>query len=398
MGCTQSSVIEVPKVEDGSERFDSSRAFTKLGAVESAATGGTQEKLPVTVPAVPSRGSYKSAVVKEAGAKLEIIQKEIPTPKAGEVLIKVAACGVCHNDIYGVNGYIPGVKFPLVPGHEVVGTVEEVGVGVEWPARGMLVGVGWHGEHCLFCQRCRKGDFLMCPKSQGCITGVMRDGGWAEYMVAHWTGVAEMPPGIDPVDAAPLMGAGAAVFNGLRRQKKIKDGLKVNDLVAIQGIGGVGHLGIQFAKKMGYKVAAISSSSRKEKLAHDLGADFFINTSEGDACRQLLELGGAKLIICTAPNAKATSDLVNGLAPRGKILLLGTDTTNVEVSPVQIITNRGKVGGWSNGVATDSMDTCRFAHSNSIKSINEVYSLDQAQEAYEHMLNGKANFHVVIKM
>jgi len=335
--------------------------------------------------------TYKCAVIKEAGGRFVLEDREIPSPERDQVLIKVAACGVCHSDKFVVNAIFPGLQLPRVPGHEAIGTVEEVGEGVDWPRKGMLVGVGWHGSHCLFCVACRRGDFIMCANSK--VTGIHRDGGYAEYMIAHWTGVAEMPEGIDPVAAAPLLCAGITVFNSMRNQTNVRAG----DLVAIQGIGGLGHLGIQFAKKMGFNVAAISSNDTKKELATKLGADHFIDTSKSPASQQLQELGGAKLVLATAPNSKSMEDLVNGLGSDGRLLLIGSDSNTFSLSPFQVISNRGCICGWPSGIATDSADCCVFSKKQGIESMNEVFSLENVQEAYDYMISGKARFRVVIK-
>ena len=335
--------------------------------------------------------TYNCAVIKEAGGKFELEVREIPTPKTGEVLIKVAACGVCHSDKFTQSGQYGGMTLPRVPGHEVIGTVAAVGDGVKWPKLDMLVGVGWHGSHCLFCENCRRGEFMMCKNQEVC--GIHYDGGYAEYMVAPWTAVAEMPDNIEPAEAAPLMCAGITVFNAMRHQ-----GLLPGDLVAVQGIGGLGHLGIQFAKKMGMRVAAISTGDSKKELATKLGADYYIDTSKDPASKQLQAMGGAKLVLATAPNAKSMGDLVNALGSNGKLLVVGADADTFEISPFQILGNRGCVCGWPSGIATDSTDTINFAKDQGIKSMNEVYTLNQAQEAYDRMMSGKARFRVVIKM
>ena len=335
--------------------------------------------------------TYKCAVIKEAGGQFELEEREIPTLKAGEVLIKVSANGVCHSDKFTQSGQYPGMTLPRVPGHEVIGTVAAVGDGVKFPSVGMLVGVGWHGSHCLHCEPCRRGEFTMCKNQQVC--GINYDGGYGEYMVAPWTAVAEVPEGMDPIQAAPLMCAGVTVFNSMRHQ-----GLLPGDLVAVQGIGGLGHLGIQFAKKMGMRVAAISTGDSKKELVAKLGAEYYIDTSKEPASKQLQALGGAKLVLATAPNAKSMGDLINGLGTNGKLLVVGADADTFEVSPLQILGNRGCVCGWPSGTATDSTDTINFAKHQGIESMNEVYSLDQAQEAYDRMMSGKARFRVVIKM
>ncbi|CAB9509780.1 Probable formaldehyde dehydrogenase AdhA [Seminavis robusta] len=334
--------------------------------------------------------TFKCAVIKEAGGKFEFEEREIPTPARGEVLLKVKACGVCHSDKFTVFNAYPGCSLPRVPGHEVIGTVESVGEGVDWPPTGLLVGVGWHHDHCLFCEACRRGDFMMCPKSR--VSGIHADGGYAEYMIAPWTGIAELPQDIDPVAAAPLLCAGITVFNSMRNQENVGPG----DLVAVQGIGGLGHLGIQFAKKMGFQVAAVSSSGSKKELAEKLGADHYIDTSVEPASAQLQKLGGAKLVLATAPNAKSMEDLVNALGSNGRLLIVGADADKFSLSPFQVIPNRGHVCGWPSGTGTDCTDCCNFAKNQGIASMNEVFPLDKAQEAYDYMMSGKARFRVVL--
>lgn len=338
-----------------------------------------------------SATTYKCAVINEVHGKFSLEEREIPTPGEGQVLIKVAACGVCHGDKVAVHNIMP-TTYPRVPGHEVVGHVAGIGSGVKWPAVGAYVGVGWHGEHCLFCASCRKGDFMSCPNNK--ITGIGFDGGYSEYMLVHWTGVAEMPSGLDPVEAAPLLCAGVTMFNGIRNQSNLHPG----DLIAIHGIGGLGHLGIQFAKKMGYRVAAISTSDSKKELATKLGADHYINVAEKPASEQLRALGGATLIVTTVPNAVAMGDMINGLGSNGRLLIVGADGAAFPVCPFQLIGKKSGVCGWASGTASDSEDTMKFAKLNGVKSMNEVFPLEKAQEAYDHMCSGKCLFRVVIKM
>jgi len=335
--------------------------------------------------------TYKCAVLKEAHSKLSFEEREIPTPADDQVLIKVAACGVCLGDKVAVHNIMP-VQYPRVPGHEVVGHVVAVGSGVKWPAVGAYVGVGWHGGHCLFCASCRKGDFMACPAHM--TTGLTLDGGYQEYMLAHWTGIAEMPADLDPVIAAPLLCAGVTMFNGIRHQTHLHPG----DLVAIHGIGGLGHLGIQFAKKMGYRVVAISTSDSKKELAIKLGADHYIDVSETPASDQLRALGGASLIVTTSPNAESMGDLINGLGTNGRLMIVGADAASFPVSPFQLIGKKSGICGWASGTATDSEDTCRFAELTGVESINEVFPFEKAQEAYDYMCSGKCRFRVVIKM
>eukprot|EP00978_Attheya_sp_CCMP212_P047487 scaffold421402_cov48-Attheya_sp.AAC.3 len=340
-------------------------------------------------------GMYKVAVIKEKGGDFCIEERPIPTPGPEEVLVKVLACGMCHSDSMVVNN---GMAYPRVPGHEVVGHVASVGERVQYPSaeNNPLVGVGWHGSHCFHCSSCRRGDFMVCPNAT--VTGLDTDGGYGEYMLAHWSAVCELPPDIeDPAAAAPLLCAGTTMFNGMRRQSHLVPG----DLVAIQGIGGLGHLGIQFAKRMGYRVAAISSNSKKQKLAQSLGADYFIDTSvdlDEPPSIHLQALGGCALVIATAPSSKSMQDLVNGLAPNGRLMVVGADADTFAISPLQLIGKRTHVCGWSSGCATDSEDTCAFAHSQGIQSKNEYFPLSNVQKAYDRMMSGEANCRVVLKI
>eukprot|EP00127_Corallochytrium_limacisporum_P000681 Clim_evm80s22 gene=Clim_evmTU80s22 len=339
-------------------------------------------------------GKYKAAVINEANGKFTFEERDIPKPGPGKVLLKVKACGVCHSDVFTVSAGYPGITLPRVPGHEVIGVVEEVGEGVKFPQVGALVGVGWHHNHCGTCRLCREGNMFFCKK--GAVSGIHVDGGYAEYMIADWSGCAEMPEGTDAVEAAPLLCAGVTVFHAIRRL--LGDNLMPGDLVAVQGIGGLGHLAVQFAKAMGFRVAAISTSNRKEELARRLGAHIFVDLSKQTAQEAFSGYGGARLIIATAPAAESMAPLLSALGVNGKLLLAGADANTFPLSPFQLIPNRGEVCGVASGMATDSADTVSFAQLTGCKSMNEVYDFADAQQAYDDMMAGKPRFRAVLKM
>jgi D-arabinose 1-dehydrogenase-like Zn-dependent alcohol dehydrogenase len=331
------------------------------------------------------------AQVGKAGGEFEFVEREIPKPGAGEILIKVHACGVCHSDVLTKMGGFPGLVYPRVPGHEVVGTVEEVGLAVtEWK-KGERVGVGWHGGHCFVCTSCRRGDFMTCVNEA--ITGVTRDGGYAQYMVARHEAVARLPEGLDFADAGPLMCAGITTFNALRNS-----GARIGDLVAVQGIGGLGHLGIQYAAKAGYRVVAIGRGPENAALAKKLGAAVYIDSKATNGAQELQKLGGARVILCTAPNSKAMSELVDGLGVSGKMLVVGATPDPIEVSPFQLIMARKEIQGWPAGTAMDSEDALRFSAQSGVRAMIEKYPLAKAKEAFERMLSGHAEFRVVLTM
>lgn len=311
-----------------------------------------------------------------------------------EVLIRVEACGCCHSDTLAVLGHWPGITYPRVPGHELVGIIEKIGSAV--PASrglnvGQRVGRGWHGGHCFGCRSCFKGDFVLCAQHN--VTGITCDGGYAEYNYAPWESLAVVPDDLDPAEAGPLMCAGVTVFNGLRQLRIVPPAT-----VAVLGIGGLGHLAIQFAAKMGYTVAAISSSSAKEQLAKELGATYYIDSSKGNAGEQLKALGGASAIIATAFSAKAMQETYIGLTTDGVLLVLGVDMEPISISTLQLIGNRGSVHGHPSGSAVDSQDTLEFAKQFNISSRVETYPLEKAQEAYDAMLKGTPKFRAVIKL
>lgn len=329
--------------------------------------------------------------VSKAGGEFELVEREIPRPGAGEIRIKVEACGICHSDMLVKQGGFPGLTYPRVPGHEVVGVVDEVGSGVtEWK-KGDRVGVGWHGGHCFVCDPCRRGDFVTCQREA--ITGITRDGGYQQYMLARHETVALVPEGLDAAEAGPLMCAGITTFNALRHS-----GAVVGDLVGVQGIGGLGHLGIQYAAKAGYRVVGIGRGPENAALAKKLGAFAYIDTKATKAAEELKKLGGAKVILATAPNAKAMSELVEGLGVGGKLLVVGAPFEPIDVFAVQLLLARRGIQGWPSGTARDSQDTLEFSKFAGVRPMIEKYPLEKVKEGYERMESGKAEFRVVLTM
>ena len=336
-------------------------------------------------------GTMKVAQISKAGADFEIVEREIPNPGRGQVRIKVQACGVCHSDVLVKEGSWPGIQYPRIPGHEVVGRVDEVGDGVSSWKVGQRVGVGWHGGQDGTCLYCRRGDFRNCRNVQ--IPGISYDGGYQQYMLAPVEALADVPESLDSVEAAPRLCAGVTTFNSLRHS-----GAVPGDLVAIQGVGGLGHLGIQFANKFGYKVAAIGRGSANADLAKKLGANLYIDSSTANAAQELQKLGGAQVIIATAPNSKSMSALVDGLAPNGKLMVIGAAFEPIEVTPLQLISGSRALQGWWSGTPTDSEDTLRFSELTGIRAMIETYPIEKAGEAYARMMSGNAQFRVVLTM
>jgi D-arabinose 1-dehydrogenase-like Zn-dependent alcohol dehydrogenase len=333
----------------------------------------------------------KAAQVPKAGADFEIVEREIPKPGAGEVLIKVQACGVCHSDMFTKEGAWPGIQYPRVPGHEVAGIIDELGDGVSGWTKGQRVGVGWHGGHDGTCLQCRRGDFGNCRNLK--IAGISYDGGYQQYMVAPVEALTAMPESLSDAEAAPLLCAGITTFNALRHS-----GAGPGDLVAVLGIGGLGHLGIQWANKFGYKVAAIGRGSESAALAKKLGASVYIDNKVTNAAAALQKLGGAQVILATAPSSKAMSEVIDGLAPNGKLMVVGATMDPIEVTPVQLISGSRAIQGWASGTPADAEDTLRFAELTGVRPMIETYPLDKAAEAYARMMSGKAQFRVVLTM
>jgi len=332
--------------------------------------------------------TYKTVQV-TAPKKLELVERKLPELKKGEVLVRVEACGVCHSDSLPIFGHWPNLKFPIVPGHEVVGTVVAVDADAKRWKIGSRVGRGWHGNHCFECHGCLSGDFYACSKSG--TTGISFDGGYGEYMVAPWEALAAVPANLSSADAAPLLCAGLTVFNSMRNMKVMP-----GSLVAIQGIGGLGHYAVQFARKMGFRVAAISTSDDKRQLATELGAHDYIDTSKVKAAEALQKLGGAKMIVATAFDSKAVAGLVDGLGQDGILLVLGAAHDAMAISSIGLISQRRVVQGWPSGVPQDAEDTMAFAALQGIKSYVETFPLEKAQEAFDRMMSNKARFRVVI--
>jgi D-arabinose 1-dehydrogenase-like Zn-dependent alcohol dehydrogenase len=333
----------------------------------------------------------KVAVVPKAGADFQIVEREIPTPGAGHVRIKVQACGVCRSDELTKEGYWPGIQFPRVPGHEVAGVIDELGAGVTAWKVGQRAGVGWHGGHDGTCRECRRGDFINCRNQK--VAGISYDGGYQEYMLAPVEALVAIPDGLKAVDAAPLLCAGITTYNTLRHS-----GALPGDLVAIQGIGGLGHLGIQFASKFGYKVAAIGRGPENGTLAKKLGANFYIDSKAANPAEELQKLGGARVVLATAPNSKAMSASIDGLGPNGKLLVIGAAFDPIEATPVQLIVGNRTIQGWAAGTPADSEDTLQFSELTGVRPMIETYPLEKAAEAYARMLSGNAQFRVVLTM
>ncbi len=333
----------------------------------------------------------RAAQISRPGGAFELVEREIPEPAAGEVRIKVQACGICHSDSLVKEGHWPGIQYPRVPGHEVVGVVDSVGAGVAQWRPGQIVGVGWHGGNCGYCDACRAGNFFGCTvKLQ--ITGISFDGGYADYMVAPAIAVALLPDGLTPVEAAPLMCAGITTFNALRNSAA-----QPGDVVAVLGLGGLGHLGVQYAVKMGFKTVAIARGEDKGPLARQLGAWKYIDSQAGDPAAELQKLGGAKVILATVTNGDAMSAVAGGLGLNGTLVVIGA-AQNMQISPLLLIGGRRSVKGWYSGTAADSQDTLAFSVLSGVRSMNEVYPLEKVAEAYERMESGKARFRVVLTM
>src|SRR2546427_9622558 len=333
----------------------------------------------------------KVAQVPKAGADFEIVEREIPQPGPGQVRIRVQACGICHSDMLTKEGAWPGIVYPRVPGHEVAGVIDAAGSGVTQWTKGQRVGVGWHGGQDGTCLACRRGDFANCANLK--VSGISYDGGYQEYMVAPVEALARMPESLDAAEAAPLMCAGVTTFNALRHS-----GALPSDLVAIQGIGGLGHLGVQFAKKFGYRVVAVGRGSDNAALAKKLGADAHIDSAATDPAAELQKLGGASVILATAPSGKAMSALVGGLGVNGTMVVVGASMDPIEVPPNQLLFGKRRIQGWAGGIPIDSEDTLRFAEMTGVRPMIEKYQLAKAAEGYARMMSGKAEFRVVLTM
>src|SRR5436190_3877756 len=335
--------------------------------------------------------TMKVAQISKPGGDFEIVEREIPKPGPGHVRIKVQACGVCHSDVLTKEGAWPGIQYPRVPGHEVAGVIDELGAGVSEWKKGQRAGVGWHGGQDVTCLQCRRGDFRNCRNLK--ISGISYDGGYQQYMVAPVEALVAIPESLSDAEAAPLLCAGITTFNALRHS-----GAFPGDLVAVLGIGGLGHLGIQFANKFGYKVAAIGRGSENAALAKKLGASVYIDSKSTNAAEGLQKMGGAQVILATAPSSKAMSELIDGLGPNGKLMVIGATFDPIEVTPVQLISGSRTIQGWASGTPTDSEETLRFAELTGVRPMIEKYPLEKAAEAYARMLRGDAPSRVVLTM
>jgi len=327
--------------------------------------------------------------VTRANGPFELVEREIPAPGADQVRIKVQACGICHSDSLTKEGAYPGIQYPRVPGHEVAGIIDAVGKGVVGWTEGQRVGVGWHGGYCGHCEPCRRGDFFACQWGQ--VTGITYDGGYADYMIAHSSALALLPKELSSIEAGPLVCAGVTTFNSLRNS-----GARPNDVVAILGLGGLGHLGVQFAAKMGFKTVAIARGSDKEPLARELGAHHYIDSQAQDVVAELAKLGGAKVIVATVTNAEAMSATLGGLGVNGKLMVLGAPYEPLAVPALLLIGGRRSVAGWYSGTSIDSQDTLSFSTLSGVRAMTEVFPLERAAEAYDRMMSGKARFRVVL--
>ena len=334
--------------------------------------------------------TMKAVIVPEAQGAFQVVEREVPTPGAGEVLIRVQACGICHSDAMTKEGTWPGIEYPRVPGHEIAGVIEEVGSGVVGWTADQRVGVGWYGGHCGHCERCRHGDFVLCEN--GMVPGIAYDGGYAEYVVVPAQTLARIPDELSDVDAAPLLCAGITTFNALRNS-----GVQPGELVAVLGMGGLGHLGVQYAAKLGFETVAIARGTEKAAHAQALGAHHYIDSTAENVAERLTALGGAKVILATVTSGKAMSDAFGGLGVDGKMLILGIADGPIEVNSVQAIMGRRSLQGWPSGVAADSEDTLEFSARSGVRPQIEVYPLEQAEEAYARMMSGQARFRVVLQ-
>jgi D-arabinose 1-dehydrogenase-like Zn-dependent alcohol dehydrogenase len=333
----------------------------------------------------------KVAQVPKPGSDFQLVEREIPKPGVGYVRIKVQACGVCGSDVFTKDGSWPGIQYPRIPGHEVVGIIDELGAGVTAWKNGQRVGVGWHGGQDNTCPSCRRGDFRNCRNLR--IPGISYDGGYQQYMIAPVEALVAVPESLGSAEAAPLLCAGITTYNALRHS-----GAEPGDLVAVLGIGGLGHLGIQFANKFGYNVAAIGRRPEDAALAKKLGAGVYIDNKAANPVEELQKLGGAKVILATAPSSKTMSELFDGLAPNGKLMVIGVSFDPIEVTPVQLVSGSRTIQGWAAGTPADSEDTLRFAELTGVRAMVETYPLEKAADAYQRMLSGKAQFRVVLTM
>lgn len=332
----------------------------------------------------------RAVQVPKANESFELVEREIPEPGVGQVRIRVQACGICHSDSLTKEGLWPGIEYPRVPGHEVAGIVDAVGPGVVGWKTGQRVGVGWHGGHCGYCASCRRGDFVTCQISPQ-VPGISYDGGYADYMLARAEALALIPDELSAVEAGPLLCAGITTYNSLRNS-----GARPGDLVAVLGVGGLGHLAVQFAAKMGFETVAMARGTDKEPLARQLGARHYIDTRSQDPATALTELGGASVVVATVTNGRAMSAVVGGLGIGGKLIVLGAASDPLEVSSLSLLQGRRSIVGWPSGTSIDSQDTLSFSVLTGVRSMNDVFPLERAAEAYDLMMSGKARFRAVL--
>ncbi len=342
-------------------------------------------------PSAPSASTktMRAVQVASAGGPFEVVDRPIPEPSAGQVRIQVQACGICHSDSITKEGLFPGIQYPRVPGHEVVGLIDAMGEDVKPWKVGQRVGLGWYGGHCGYCEACRRGDLVMCRNAS--IPGITYDGGYAEYVIAPAAALALLPESLDSAEAAPLLCAGITTFNAIRNSNAQAPGL-----VAILGIGGLGHLAVQYAARLGYKTVAIARGADKEKFAKELGAHHYIDSTSQDVAKELQALGGAKLILSTVTNTDAVNAALGGLGYAGELVVLGVSMEPIKVSSLQLIGNRQSVHGWPSGTAIDSEDTLNFSELQNVKALIETFPLEKAPEAYDRMMSGKARFRAVL--
>lgn len=333
----------------------------------------------------------KAVQVAAPGGQFNVVDIPTPSPARNEVRIRVRSCGICHSDQLVKDGLFPGIAYPRVPGHEVIGVVDSVGGEVTQFKAGDTVGVGWHGGHCFECDACRRGDFVVCENQKIC--GISYDGGYAEYMVAPQEALVRVPPDLNSIEAAPLLCAGITTFNALRNS-----GARAGDCVAVLGIGGLGHLAVQYARRMGFYTIALSRGAEKKSLAFELGAHGYIDTKVEDSVSALQAAGGARVILATAPNAQAIGAVQGGLRRDGRLIVVGVDSDSIQVNPLGLIAARRGIYGWPSGTAIDSEDTLQFSARFGVKPRTEVFALGQVQEAYERMLQNQARFRVVLKI
>lgn len=332
----------------------------------------------------------KAMQVTAANAPFQLVERDVPAPGANQVRIKVEACGVCHSDMFVRGGAYPGLKLPRVPGHEVAGRVDAVGAGVETFKEGDAVGVGWFGGQCFRCEPCRRGQFINCEN--GKVTGIHHDGGYAEYVVVPVESLARVPAGLSAVEAGPILCAGVTTFNALRNA-----GARPGDTVGVIGLGGLGHLGVQYAAKMGFRVVAISRGADKAELGRKLGAHEYVDTAGAPAAEQLRKLGGCDLVLATAPDAASITAVVGGLKPRGKIVIVGVPHEPMSVMAGPLISGKS-IAGWPSGTAMDSEDALRFSALTGVKPMTETFALDKAEDAYGKMMSNKVRFRAVLTM